>query len=202
MTDVYLASQSPRRRELLAQLGVRFEVLRVDVPEQRQVGESPEDYVLRLAHSKSRAGAALAPEPVLGADTIVVLGADVLEKPQDEDHAVSMLTRLGGRTHTVMTAVALTQGNHNELCSCHTLVKFRSISEDEARAYWLTGEPRDKAGGYGIQGFGAVFVQEIQGSYSNVVGLPLFETAQLLNKFKVPVWNGQADPTGNWTMHE
>lgn len=190
--DVLLASQSPRRQELLAQIGVRFAVVRVDVPEQHQHGESPQDYVLRLALAKASAGSELQPElPVLGADTVVVLSHEILEKPRDRNHALAMLARLSGTTHEVLTGIALCQGARQGRRLVQTQVRFRSIRADEAALYWDTGEPRDKAGGYGIQGFGAVFVEHLIGSYSNVVGLPLGETAQLFGEFGVPVWMGR-----------
>jgi septum formation protein len=180
--SIYLASQSPRRRELLAQIGVAYRVLNVDVEECRQQGETPENYVQRLSLEKAKAGAGLVDDkPVLGADTIVVLDGDVLEKPQSEVDAVQMLLRLSGNTHQVITAVSVVFEGRSHTLINTTLVSFRAISEEEARRYYLTGEPQDKAGAYGIQGFGAVFVEHINGSYSSVVGLPLFEAAQLLS---------------------
>ncbi len=186
-----MASKSPRRRELLQQIGVRFKCIRVDVPELRKNGEPAEAYVLRLAESKANAGYNAAQDqsvPVLGSDTIVVCDGAVLEKPRDEQHAVEILTALGGRTHQVMTAVSLRSSQAHETVCNISEVSFRSIGEQEARGYWLTGEPADKAGGYGIQGLAAIFVESIKGSYSGVVGLPLFETYQLLARFNVPVW--------------
>jgi septum formation protein len=187
--DVLLASQSPRRQELLAQIGVRFAVVTVAVPEQHQSGESPQDYVLRLALAKAAAGSQCRPEaPVLGADTVVVLGDEILEKPRDRAHALAMLARLSDTTHQVLTGIALCQGERQLRRVVQTQVRFRAIDKTEAERYWQTGEPRDKAGGYGIQGLGAVFVEHLSGSYSNVVGLPLAETAQLFGTFGVPVW--------------
>ena len=194
MPSFFLASQSPRRRELLHQIGVVFDVLSVDVPEEPQAGESPQNYVQRLARSKSEAGARLQPESVvLGADTIVVAQGRILEKPQDREQAIAMLLTLSASTHHVMTAVSLTLGKRNETRLCISDVSFRAISEAEAKDYWHTGEPKDKAGGYGIQGLGAVFVESIKGSYSNVVGLPLFETHQLLKLFQIPVWRVETE---------
>jgi len=189
--DIYLASKSPRRRELLEQIGVRYQCVDVDVPEQRGASESPEQYVLRLAASKARAGSQklCSSKPVLGSDTIVVIEQQVLEKPVDEDHGVSMLLSLSGRVHRVLTAVSLCVQGECETRIQSTAVRFRCITEQEARAYWCTGEPHDKAGGYAIQGFGAVFIEHIEGSYSGVMGLPLLETAQLLQQFGVGVWN-------------
>ncbi len=187
--DIYLASASPRRRELLAQLGVRYALVAAGVDESRREGESPEMYVLRLAREKAQAGfLALGdrpPRPVLGADTVVVDGDAVLGKPRDPEHAVAMLTRLGGRTHNVLTAVALVDGEREASRLSVSHVTFRPIDEAEARRYWATGEPADKAGGYAIQGRAAAFIERLEGSYSGVMGLPLFETAQLLDEFEV-----------------
>lgn len=189
---IYLASQSPRRRELLEQIGVSYDVLSVNVEECQQSSETATDYVQRLSLEKALAGAALVSDrPVLGADTIVVLGDDVLEKPLSEDHAVAMLLRLSGHTHQVMTAVSLVFQAQQRTCINVTSVTFRVISDAEARRYWLSGEPKDKAGAYGIQGLGAVFVEHIEGSYSSVVGLPLFETSALLADFGVSMWSSK-----------
>jgi septum formation protein len=189
---IYLASQSPRRRELLEQIGVSYDVLSVNVEECQQSSEAATDYVQRLSLEKALAGAALVSDrPVLGADTIVVLGDDVLEKPLSEDHAVAMLLRLSGHTHQVMTAVSLVFQAQQRTCINVTSVTFRVISDAEARRYWLSGEPKDKAGAYGIQGLGAVFVEHIEGSYSSVVGLPLFETSALLADFGVSMWSSK-----------
>ncbi|NHI01147.1 nucleoside triphosphate pyrophosphatase [Oceanimonas sp. MB9] len=179
---LYLASASPRRRELLAQLGVRFELVRPEVEERQRPDEDAAGYVQRLARDKALAGAALAPEPlpVLGGDTIVVVDGEVLEKPQDEAHGKAMLRRLSGRSHRVMTAMALARGEHCRSVLVTTEVTFRALSEADIDRYWHTGEPVDKAGGYGIQGLGGRFVSRIHGSYSAVVGLPLVETEALL----------------------
>lgn len=188
---LYLASGSPRRRELLSQIGVRFEVLRVDVPEVRAAAETPESYVQRLALDKARAGRArLAGQPgvVLGADTLGVLDGEVLEKPHHRDDAHRMLSAMSGREHTVLTAVALTDGCLEAQAAVETRVRFRTLDAGEINHYWDTGEPVDKAGSYAIQGLGAVFVSRIQGSYSAVVGLPLETTAQLLSQYNIPVW--------------
>ncbi|ENY72016.1 septum formation protein Maf [Aeromonas diversa CDC 2478-85] len=180
--QLYLASGSPRRRELLTQLGYRFEVLRCEVEERRQEGEKPQDYVCRLARDKAQAGLAVAPEahPVLGADTIVVLGERVLEKPSDLIDAKEMLEALSGRVHQVMTAVALASADRCDVRLVTTNVAFRKLDESEIEAYWETGEPCDKAGAYGIQGIAGKFVSRIEGSYSAVVGLPLLETDLLI----------------------
>jgi septum formation protein len=190
---VYLASGSPRRRELLAQIGVPFQVLHVTVDETRLPGEAPDAYVLRLAHQKAGAGWRARPpgshSPVLAADTTVVLEGEILAKPDDRSGGEQMLHELSGRTHEVLTAVVLaTQAGLNSRTS-RSEVTFRPISAAEARDYWDTGEPRDKAGGYAIQGGAAVFVADLRGSYSGVMGLPLFETAELLELAGVPRWS-------------
>ena len=183
--QIYLASRSPRRQELLRQVGVRFELLPADVPEQRKRGQSPADYAIETALVKARAARAPQPLPVLGADTDVVIDDEILGKPRDRDEAVAMLSRLSGRTHEVFSAVAAVLDGRSETALVVTRVSFGAITPQQARAYWDTGEPADKAGAYAIQGFGAQFVKEIHGSYSGVVGLPLYETLQLLERFGV-----------------
>jgi septum formation protein len=184
-SPLVLASASPRRLELLRQIGIEPEVRAVDIDESARPGEEPAQLALRLAAGKADAAAAgLAPgRAVLGADTIVVLDGEVFGKPSDEEESVRMLCRLGGRSHEVMTAVALSVAGSRTpaalALSC-TEVAMRPVSPEEARAYWASGEPRDKAGGYAIQGLGAVFIEHIRGSYSGVMGLPLYETARLL----------------------
>lgn len=192
---IILASTSPRRRELLAQLGVPFEVVAVEVDESCVAGEAPEEYVLRIARDKARAGVAAARRAmplVLGADTVVVLDGEVLQKPAGRDGALAMLARLSGRTHRVLSGVALAGR-----CECarvsDSLVTFREIGASERLAYWDTGEPADKAGAYAIQGLGAVFVRRLQGSYSGVVGLPLYETAELLSQCGIELCRGRSD---------
>jgi septum formation protein len=186
MISLYLASGSPRRRELLTQLGLQFERLITHVEEQRQPDEAAEAYVRRLATDKARAGVAVAPQdlPVLGADTIVVLNGEVLEKPQDAAHAAEMLSKLSGQTHQVMTAVALADSQRELDCLVTTDVTFRKMTAQEISHYIASGEPMDKAGAYGIQGLGGNFVRKINGSYYAVVGLPLVETSELLNHFQ------------------
>jgi septum formation protein len=180
--DVHLASQSPRRRELLAQIHVRHDVLPVAVDETPRAGEAPAEYVLRLALTKARAGHRLRPDrPVLGADTAVVVDDRILGKPRDRQDAAAMLAQLSGREHRVLTAVALV-GEREETRLSVSHVRFRPIDAAESAAYWATGEPADKAGGYAVQGLGAVFVESIVGSYSGVMGLPLFETGELLRR--------------------
>jgi septum formation protein len=184
-----LASASPRRRELLSQIGVSYVVSGANIDERALPGEAPRDYVIRLAREKAltvlRRGQGL---PVLAADTTVVLDGLIYGKPRDRDDAIGMLGRLSGRTHEVLTAVALadTRGVAHRWSA--SLVRFRSLTQDECVAYWSTGEPRDKAGGYAIQGLGAVFIESLQGSYSAVMGLPLFETAELLRDAGVAYW--------------
>ncbi len=187
MTDFYLASRSPRRQELLQQLGLAFEVLPADIPEEPGPAEAPADYALRMARGKALAAQALAPRPlpVLGADTDVVLDGRILGKPRDRAHALELLAALADREHEVYSAVALVQGDRVETRLSVTRVRFGAVTPDAAAAYWDSGEPADKAGGYGIQGLGAQFVREIQGSYSGVVGLPLYETVELLGAFGV-----------------
>lgn len=186
---IYLASASPRRRELLAQIGVSFAVLAQQVDESVRDSESPENYVRRIAEAKAKAALrdsrrALA-IPVLSADTTVVQGDAILGKPQSLPEAQAMLGRLSGQSHQVLTAITVAQ--HDRTCTrvVSTSVTFRAISDAEIGAYWESGEPQDKAGAYGIQGRAALFVESITGSYSNVVGLPLFETAQLLAEFGI-----------------
>lgn len=192
MKQLYLASGSPRRRELLTQIGVPFTAISADIDETPLNNESPSDYVERLARGKARAGySAIVSDAsfcVLGADTAVVQGGKILGKPVDEADACAMLKRLSGTQHEVLTAIAVLDGERCESRVVRSLVRFRPISSEEAAAYWASGEPRDKAGGYGIQGLGAVFVAGLDGSYSAVVGLPLCETAELLGHFGIPCW--------------
>ncbi|RAR64531.1 septum formation protein [Onishia taeanensis] len=193
MAILCLASASPRRLELLASIDVDCEVRPVDIDETPLPGELPRDYVCRLAREKALAGAVLSELPVLGSDTAVVLDGEILGKPRDRAHALEMLAALSGNTHEVLTGVAVS-GPQGLLDICVTTrVTLRAISPAEAAAYWATGEPRDKAGGYGIQGRAAVFVSHIEGSHSAVVGLPLYETAELLARQGVALWmSGQA----------
>ncbi len=194
LPSLYLASKSPRRRELLQQIGVVHEVIDADVIEVPRTEESPSVYVQRLAREKAEAGYAslnrlqLGIKPVLGADTIVVINNEILEKPRDANHAATMLRKLAGTTHQVMTAVAMVSEGKKAIKLSVTDVVFRALDQNEIAAYWHTGEPRDKAGGYGIQGLGAVFVQQIRGSYTGVVGLPIEQTLELLQEFSVSWW--------------
>ncbi len=179
---IALASASPRRRELLTQLGVDFQVVKIDVDETQAVDEPAAVYVQRLAIAKSQAGwqAGNSTLPTLGADTIVVVDSQVLGKPQNQADFLRMMTLLSGRVHQVMTAIALTSRHGTEVKLVTTDVWFTELTEAQMLDYWQTGEPQDKAGGYGIQGIAGRFVEKIHGSYFAVVGLPLFETAQLL----------------------
>jgi septum formation protein len=189
-----LASSSPRRKELLAQLGVRFEVVHPEVDEAMKPGESPHDFVARLALDKAYAGQALWPPagelPVLGSDTTVVVDEQILGKPRDREEALDMLGMLSGRSHQVLSAIAVVGRDklgHDkaQVRVSDSRVTFRGISPSEREAYWRSGEPADKAGAYAIQGLGAIFVQRLEGSYSGVMGLPLFETAELLQAFGI-----------------
>lgn len=185
MTTLYLASSSPRRRELLALLDVEFSIITPAIDEIWQQGEKPEEYVLRLAKEKSQEGVRQAPHdyPVLGSDTIVVYDGHILEKPRDKTHAAQILRSLSGATHQVMTAIAISNRTHTLSQLIVTHVTFRVMTESEISAYIESGEPMDKAGAYGIQGKGGRFVQRIEGSYHAVVGLPLVETEALIAQF-------------------
>ena len=189
--SLYLASGSPRRKELLSQIGLKYRQILPVVDETKEEDETPEGYVKRLAKLKALAGQKMLlqgeQKPVLGADTIVVLDGRVFGKPKDKDEAFAMLMALSGRTHQVMTAVAVVTGfSEKVVCSC-SKVSFREIDPDEARVYGETGEPMDKAGAYAVQGVGSIFVKKIEGSYSGIVGLPLMETATLLRETGVPI---------------
>lgn len=190
MSTLLLASGSPRRRELLQQIGVPFTQVSADIDETPLPNETPEAYVQRLAVAKAAAGLVQggAGAVVLGADTAVILDGQILGKPRDAQHAADMLMALSARAHEVFTAVALCNELRSEVCYVSTRVRFRHISPQEIQAYWASGEPADKAGGYAIQGLGAVFVEAIEGSYSAVVGLPLCETAALLADFAIACW--------------
>jgi len=181
---IYLASRSPRRRELLSQLGVRFEVLDLEVDESIRVGETADGLVQRLAMAKAEAGRALSADNadhlVLGADTIVVLDDQILGKPRDAGHACEQLARLSGRCHRVLSAVALASDGDTAIRLCESRVCFRQLSHREIEAYAATGEPLDKAGAYAIQGRAAAFVESVDGSVTNVIGLPLAQTLHLL----------------------
>ena len=186
---LHLASQSPRRRELLARLGVGFGIIDVEVPEQRAPGEPPGDYVRRVAREKAGAGllevVAVPGALVLGADTEVVLDDEVFGKPRDGADAAAMLRRLSGRTHEVISAVSLVSAGREAQVVCISQVSFAPLDEREIAAYVASGEPMGRAGAYAIQGGAERFVRRLEGSYSGVMGLPLHETAALLHGFGV-----------------
>lgn len=194
--SVILASASPRRSQLLSQIGVRHEPFPVELDERPFAGEMPSDYVMRVARDKAAAAtaalAARANRPVLAADTAVVLGDRIFGKPVDEAHGVAMLMALGGRTHEVLTAVVLQENRAVQGALHCSRVTFRELSADECRRYWATGEASGKAGAYAIQGHGAVFIERLEGSFSGVMGLPLFETAALLDAAGVLRWQADA----------
>ena len=190
---LHLASGSPRRREILTALGLDFTHAAVDLDERRLEREPPEEMVVRLAAAKAAAakGAGrVAGRVVIGADTAVVLGSRVLGKPRSEDDALAMLAALSGKAHQVMTGVAVVSAGGTATALSRSEVRFRDIDPAEAAEYWQSGEPRDKAGAYGIQGKGGIFVAGLRGSYSNVVGLPVFETAELLSAAGIDVLRG------------
>ena len=187
--QMILASASPRQKELLDQIKVRYKVCPVDLDETPLPNESPLDYVQRLAAEKSAAcRAQLNSEiPVLAADTTVILGDLIMGKPKDQADALAMLTKLSGKTHQVYSAISLRGREHGQALSI-TEVTFRRLTERDILDYWHSGEPLDKAGSYAIQGMGGIFVESIKGSFSGVVGLPLFETAQLLSKQEIELF--------------
>ncbi len=204
---IYLASRSRRRRELLKQIGVNFEILLmretlprpVDVDETPKKNESPTDYVCRIARTKAEAGwkrlvqRGLPLKPLMVADTVVAFKGRIFGKPENPVHAEEILTALSGQTHQVLTSVAIAAQNKIQECLSTTVVRFRDISQSEIRSYLTSGESSgesyDKAGAYAIQGKAAIFIMEISGSYSGILGLPLFETAQLLEKFNIKIFS-------------
>ena len=197
---IYLASKSPRRRELLRQIGVEFELLLLrdqgprgpDVSEDVLPGEKAEDYVVRVTREKAEHAwkmmmmRRLPARPVLAADTTVVIDDRILGKPADQEEAMDMLRALSGRTHRVITSVALHRDDETLQLTQSSDVTLATLSEDRMRAYCATSEPYDKAGGYGIQGMAAIFVKHVAGSYTGIMGLPLHETAELLNQAGIP----------------
>lgn len=190
---IYLASRSPRRAELLQQIGVQFSVLASDVDESERVNESPTDYVLRLAKTKAEACVALLVHgnreirPVLAADTTVSIDGRILGKPKDEEDARAMLQLMSGRRHEVLTALAVATPHGIEASLSVTQVEMAALTADEIEAYIRSGEPFDKAGAYGIQGLASTFIKRIEGSYSGVMGLPIYETTQLLKSAGIKV---------------
>ena len=199
---IYLASRSPRRRELLKQIGINFELLimrsypqvRADVDETPQPSESPGDYVSRLARSKATAGWARLMErrlprlPVLGADTTVAVDGEIIGKPSTPDEAATMLRKLAGREHEVFSAVAVAFNDNVELKLSRSVVRFAELTDALIEDYVDTGEAMDKAGAYGVQGKAATFIAQIDGSYSGIMGLPLYETSLLLRQVGMPVF--------------
>ena len=192
MNKLILASSSPRRRELLHQIGVSFDVKVADIDETPLQDEKPDQYVQRLALEKARKVAQNVSSPCLGSDTSVVLNGKIFGKPSDSNEAREMLEQLSGQSHQVMSAVAIVEttdsGERSDVVLVSTKVTFKKLTADQIDRYIATGEPADKAGAYGIQGKGALLVSGIEGSYSNVVGLPLTETAALLERFHIPYW--------------
>jgi septum formation protein len=198
---IYLASKSPRRRELLRQIGVEFELLMlrndpargIDVPEDAYDNEDPRDYVARVANEKAAFAwnvvqqRRMALRPVLAADTTVTIDGEILGKPAGQDEAIAMLERLSGRTHQVLTSIAVHHTHLAEQVTQVSDVRFAKLSLASIKAYCATTEPYDKAGGYGIQGLAALFVEHIEGSHSGIMGLPLYETANLLRKAGIPL---------------
>lgn len=195
---IVLASRSPRRSQLLGQIGIAHEVLAVDHDELRQANEPPRAYAERLAREKALLARQCHPQvsarTVLAADTVVALGGQIYAKPAGEDDCVRMLAALSGRSHEVITAIAVHDGRKVTTDASVSRVTFRAITGPESRRYWQSGEPAGKAGGYAIQGLGAIFVERLEGSYSGVMGLPLFETARLLAGAGVQAWQGVATP--------
>ncbi len=191
---IYLASQSPRRLELLRQLGLRFQAVKVGVDESVRTGEAPAACARRLAATKAEAALRILGsgirEPVLAADTLVTVDGAILGKPADRAEGLDMLMRLSGRSHQVLSAIALWRGGAMHTALSVSEVRFRVIAPEEAAHYWQSGEPADKAGGYAIQGRGAQFIERLEGSYSGVMGLPLYETAQLLRQAGFWIWSG------------
>lgn len=183
MMKIALASKSPRRRELLDQIGIEYKVLDIEIDESWNGTEMPEDYVCRIAIEKARAGKALIKEdiPVLAADTAVVLDGKILGKAENRDDAIAMLEKLSGKTHNVLSAVTVINVQERTIVNI-SKVTFRTLKKEEIEAYCNTDEPIGKAGGYAIQGKAAIFIERLEGSYSGVMGLPLFETQQLLDR--------------------
>jgi septum formation protein len=192
MIDIILASSSPRRAELLNQIGVHYYVQAVDIDETPLENETAEELVKRLAIEKSQALDS-GKTPVLGADTLGVLGGELLVKPRDIEHAHEMLSSMSGSWHEILSAVAISYRNKTNVIINKNKVLFRRISNEEIQRYWQTNEPQDKAGAYAIQGLAAIFIERIEGSYSGIMGLPLFETAQLLSKFNIRTWRNNQE---------
>jgi nucleoside triphosphate pyrophosphatase len=183
---IYLASQSPRRLQLLNQIGIKPTIINVDIDETRQPDEPANHYAARLAAGKAKAGLELLSNdvdaPVIGADTVVVCDDKILGKPRDKKDGIAMLQLLSGRTHNVITAVAIMNSMQTKKCIVESEVTFTYLTPAEIEDYWNTGEPQDKAGAYAIQGLAAAYISCVKGSYSAVVGLPLFEVAKILKE--------------------
>ncbi len=186
--QLVLASGSPRRRQLLSQLGLEFDIEHPDVDETVRRDEAPQDYVVRLSQSKAEAVFSRldSNQVIIAADTTVELAGNILGKPESKDDGIAMLTALSGSEHHVYTGVTIRQEARIESLCIGSLVRFRQLSDEEMDYYWETGEPVDKAGGYGLQGIGAAFVETLNGSYTNVIGLPLSEVVVLLREFGIP----------------
>ncbi len=188
LPQIYLASSSPRRQELLQQMGVRYKVVAQQAEEHYQTGETAEQFVIRLALEKARDAFEHLENtdiPVLGSDTAVVYNNNILGKPKNKQHAIDMLMELSNQTHQVITAVALLNQHQSRYAVAISEVSFSKLNRQLCDNYWATGEPVDKAGAYGIQGRGALFIRYIKGSYSGIMGLPVYETAQLLKQFQI-----------------
>ena len=204
--QIYLASQSPRRRALIEQLGIHYQTLNVEVDESPRFGEAPANFVTRLAKEKAFAGWQMVAEqsiPVVGADTCIVQDQQIIGKPKNREQGIELLSRYSGSAHQVITGVAMVgpdAGKHDADVVQHvrvntSTVTFRTITHDECERYWQTGEPMGKAGGYAIQGKAAVFIEKLEGSYSGVMGLPLFEFAELIAMFGIQIFdNNQGQP--------
>ena len=190
MQRIYLNSASPRRKRLLEQMGIDFELIHFPISEQVNDGEQPLDYVLRM--SKEKAKTEIGKNGLtIGADTIVCLGDRIFGKPKSLDDAKEALKMLSGCEHVVLTSVSVFDGTRLEHVTSESKVQIKKLSSQEIEDYCKTGEPLGKAGSYGIQGIGGIFVHQIKGSYSGIVGLPIFETEQLLSQFKIDTWRGR-----------
>lgn len=205
LPDIYLASTSPRRRALLEQIGISYRLLDIEVPETAAPGEPPEEFACRLSLAKADAGARLLAaaqrRPVLGADTVVVINGVILGKPRDRADGLRMMELLSGNTHEVLSAVSLLGAERHTLLS-RSSVSFRHTTPAERAAYWDSAEPVGKAGAYAIQGAGALFISQISGSYSGIMGLPLFETAQLLAREGVDAVARACEVPSGPAMHD
>lgn len=190
MAEIILASASPRRAILLDQIGISYEIQAVNIDENNHFKEKPENLVKRLAEEKSQA-VKNSLIPVLGSDTLGAIEGELLIKPRDFQHAKSMLQKMSGQWHEILTSVSITHLNTTRTILNANRVLFRKITDDEIQAYWNTGEPKDKAGAYAIQGLAACFIEKIEGSYSGIMGLPLFETSQLLGQFGISIIKGK-----------